>query len=77
MRQGQAFEPQKNKACVRWGKVKGAFTVPAKAGANKIKFRGRIGGKKLKPGRYRLNMQATDTTGKKSKVSRRRFRIVE
>ena len=66
-----------NKVCVRWGKVKGAFTVPAKAGANKIKFRGRIGGKTLKPGRYRLNMQATDATGKKSKVSRRRFKIVK
>lgn len=42
------------KACARFVKVRGSFTLTGKTGANSFRFRGRIGGKRLKPGRYRL-----------------------
>ena len=64
------------KACVRWAKVKGSFSIAGVAGKNSFKFRGRIGGKSLKPGRYRLNSQATDTAGNKAEVKRKSFKIV-
>jgi hypothetical protein len=63
-------------ACVRWVGVTGAFTVSATAGANAFAFRGRIGGRTLKPGRYRLNGRATDAAGNRSAVTRTQFRIV-
>jgi hypothetical protein len=56
--------------------VRGSFTIAAKAGKNRFKFRGRIGGRKLKPGRYRLNSRATDKAGNRSPIKRKRFRIV-
>jgi hypothetical protein len=61
----------------RWAKVRGTFTLPGKAGSNSFKFRGRIGGKKLKPGRYRLNGQATDNAGQRSAIKRKAFKIVK
>jgi hypothetical protein len=67
----------KKKSCTRWVKVRGSFTVPGKAGKNSFKFRGRIGGKKLKPARYRLNSQATDKARNKSAIKRKSFRIVK
>jgi streptogramin lyase len=67
----------KKKSCTRWVKVKGSFTVAAKAGKNSFKFRGRIGGKKLKTARYRLNSQATDKAGNKSALKRKGFKIVK
>jgi hypothetical protein len=64
------------KACVRWVQVKGSFTVAGKAGKNSFKFRGRIGGKRLKPGSYRLNGRSTDRAKNKSAIKRRAFKIV-
>jgi hypothetical protein len=66
----------KKKSCARWVKVKGSFTMPEKAGRNSFKFRGRIGGKKLKPGHYRLNGTATDLAKNTSAPKRRSFKIV-
>jgi hypothetical protein len=63
-------------ACTRWVNVRGSFTVAAKKGANKFTFRGRIGGRKLKPATYRLNGRATDKAGNKSALKRKSFRIV-
>ncbi len=62
--------------CTRWVKVKGSITVVGKAGQNSYKFRGRIGAKKLKVARYRLNGQATDAAGNRSAIKRKSFRIV-
>jgi len=67
---------RKKRACFRFVKVKRSFSVPAKAGKNRVRFRGRIGGRKLKRGRYRLNARATDVAGNKSALKRKRFRIV-
>ena len=75
--QGQHQATRKKKACTRWVKVRGSFTVPGKAGKNTFTFRGRVGGKSLKPGSYRLNSQATDTAKNKSALKRKGFRIVK
>ena len=48
-----------------------------KAGRNSFTFRGRIGGKKLRPASYRLNSQATDRSGNKSAIKRKNFKIVK
>jgi hypothetical protein len=58
------------------GRLSVAFTVNGKAGKNSFKFRGRIGGRMLKRGRYRLSSVATDAAGNKSAVMRKRFKIV-
>jgi hypothetical protein len=45
-------------------------------GANRFGFTGRIGGRKLRRGRYYLVAQATDAAGNRSAKERVRFRIV-
>lgn len=67
---------RKKKRCTRWVAVKGSFTVAGNAGANSFTFRGRIGGKKLKPGAYRLSAQATDPAKNTSLPKRKKFKIV-
>jgi hypothetical protein len=58
----------------KWKSVKGSFTVAGKAGRNSFTFRGRVGGKTLKPGSYRLTGAAK---AKKAGVPKRKgFRIV-
>jgi hypothetical protein len=57
--------------CSRFKPVKGSFTHSGQAGAKSFKFSGRIGGKGLKPGSYRL-------VGKTGPVSRTAsFKIVK
>ena len=63
--------------CTLWKNVTGSFTVPGKTGANTFTFRGRIGGKKLRPASYRLNGTATDPAKNKSLPKRKGFRIVK
>ena len=46
------MRPRRNARCIR--KVKGGFSATGASGQNKFKFSGRISGKGLKPGRYRL-----------------------
>ena len=62
--------------CTRWKKVSGSFTRSGEAGRNSFRFTGRIGGKRLKPGRYRLVAAARDGAGNRARVVRRTFRIV-
>jgi hypothetical protein len=59
------------KKCSRFRPVKGSFTDSGQAGANSFKFSGRIQGKGLKPGRYRL----VGKTGSVSKAAS--FKIVK
>jgi len=61
---------------VRWVAVKGRFTVPGLRGTNRIKLRGRIGGKSLRPGSYRLNARQTDRAANRSRTKRTAFKIV-
>jgi hypothetical protein len=62
--------------CTRWVTVRGSFGVTGAAGENAFTFRGRVGGKSLKPGSYRLTGQATDSAGNASLLRRRGFEIV-
>jgi PKD domain-containing protein len=49
---------------------------PVEKGKNKIKFTGRYGKRKLKPGRYRAKLRVKDADGTKSAVKKARFRVV-
>jgi hypothetical protein len=61
--------------CSRF-KAVGRFSGAAKGGANVKTFNWKIGRKKLKPGRYRATLVATDAAGNRSKPKRLRFRVV-
>jgi hypothetical protein len=58
------------KKCARFRALKGSFTDQGAAGANGFRFSGRIGGRALKPGKYRL----VATTGRSDR--RASFKIV-
>jgi hypothetical protein len=62
--------------CTRFVKVDGSFTIAGKAGTNSFTFRGRMGGKALRPGSYRLDSQAADPAKNMSPVKRKAFAIV-
>jgi hypothetical protein len=59
------------------GSGAGSFGVPGAAGENAFTFRGRVGGKALKPGSYRLTGQAIDSAGNASPLRRKGFEIVQ
>jgi hypothetical protein len=66
---------RKRKRCTRVVTLKGSFTRIGAAGKNSFHFTGRLNGRKLKPGRYRL--VATPTVGgTKGKPTSSAFRIV-
>ena len=62
--------------CRRWVAVKGSFSVPGKEGANRIRLRGRLGGRTLALGAYRLNARETDLAALRSATKRTTFKIV-
>jgi DNA-binding beta-propeller fold protein YncE len=64
------------KRCTRYAKLRGSFTHKDSAGANHLKFRGRLRGHKLSPGRYRLVATPRDPSGNVGKPARHGFRIV-
>jgi hypothetical protein len=53
----------------------GALSVDGNSGANALKLTGKLGGKTLKPGRYRLTLTAVDGAKLGSKPLRLAFRI--
>jgi hypothetical protein len=66
---------RKAKRCTRFVAVRTLSRV-GKAGPNKVAFSGRIGTKKLRPGRYRAVLRAKDGAGNASTAKRLTFRIV-
>jgi hypothetical protein len=62
--------------CKRHVLVSGSFTHGGQAGRNAFQFTGRISGRKLSRGRYRLTGIARDATGNVSAPKRAQFRIV-
>jgi CSLREA domain-containing protein len=60
----------------RWAAMTGAFARRGVRGANRFRFTGRLSGKRLGPGRYRLLAIARDAAGNVSRLVRREFRIV-
>jgi hypothetical protein len=55
---------------VRWKTLRGGLTKPGVQGANKIRFNGRLRGKALKAGGYRIVLKPTDGAGNVGKVVR-------
>lgn len=54
---------RKGKRCTRARGIPGSFTYRGKVGDNTFRFSGRMNGKALKPGRYRLTGLARDIVG--------------
>jgi hypothetical protein len=68
-------ETQHRTACVRWVPVRGSFKRSAGPGAVSFRFAGRIGGRRLPPGRYRLLAAPRDALGTAGAVKRAPFMI--
>lgn len=62
--------------CTRTKSVRGSFARAGVAGANSFTFTGRVGGKALRPGSYRLVAVAVDAAGNRSIPAARAFSIV-
>ena len=65
---------RRGRSCKRWVRVGKSFTQPAKEGANRFRFTGRVSGRKLKPRRYRLRAVPVNGAGTGGAVNRA-FRI--
>jgi hypothetical protein len=57
---------RKGKTCSRYVALPGAINTIAAAGANSFAWNGKLGGKKLAPGKYRLTAIAKDAAGNAS-----------
>lgn len=60
----------------RWKTIAGAVVRQGRAGANSFRWQGKLGGKRLKPGRYRLAATARSADGAEAQTVRRSFRVV-
>ncbi len=63
------------RTCVRDVRVRGSITTQLAAGANTIRISGRVGGKRLARGRYKLVVAARDAAGNRTTSSGLTFRI--
>lgn len=71
----QSRKTRAGAACVRWVSVRGSFKRSAGAGPASFRFAGRIGGRRLAPGRYRLIAAPRDALGTGGAVKRAGFRV--
>jgi Glycine rich protein len=62
--------------CTRYVPVRGSFRHRAQPGLNTLLFSGRVGGRRLALGRYRLTAVAVDGARNRSSAVRKAFRIV-
>ena len=67
---------RRKKHCTLVTPVRGSFRHRAAAGSNSFTFTGRLGGKSLKPGSYRLTAVARDPAGNVSRALTKPFTIV-
>lgn len=65
------------KRCTVVRKVRGSFTRSTAAGQDQFRFTARVGGRSLKPGRYRLTASAKDAAGNSSTASTATFTVVK
>jgi hypothetical protein len=72
----QTRRNRKRKRCTRYTRVRGSFTHQGRTGGNSFRFSGRLRGRKLRPGRYRLAVVPTDAAGNRGNTVRATFRIV-
>ncbi len=75
--QKQTKKNAKRRRCTRWVPVATAFSERAGRGASKLSFAGGFGEHTFKPGRYRMQLVATDAAKNRSRVKTVTFRIVE
>jgi Tol biopolymer transport system component len=75
---GRCVKPRKGlkRRCTRYVVVATLTRTRTKLGANRVAFSGRIGARKLKPGRYRATVGAVDAAGNRAKAKRVTFRVV-
>ena len=66
---------RKARRCTIWRAVSGSFRVTGDRGKNRFTFTGRIGGRMLAPGRYRLVARPRGAAGSSGKPVRARFSI--
>ena len=66
---------RRGRRCVRYVRVRGSFTRAGDAGANAFRFTGRMAGRTLRLGRYRLAARPT-AAGRAGNATRATFRIV-
>ena len=64
------------KHCSLWRTLPQGFSKALPTGASSLRFSGRLGGRKLTPGKYRLLAVATGTTGKASAPASSGFTIL-
>jgi hypothetical protein len=67
---------RKRARCTRFVTLRGSFGQAAKAGANKRAFDGKLRGRPLARGSYRLVATAVDAAGNKGKQARASFRVL-
>lgn len=60
--------------CTRYVAVKGSFKTTGKSGPNRLAWNGKVGGKALKKGTYRL-VAVAKTSSDSSQVVRTSFRV--
>ena len=56
-------------------RVRGTVSLRSAAGARRLRLSGRLGGRRLRPGRYRLTLVAVDAAGNRSRARVVSFRI--
>lgn len=66
----------KKKNCTRWVTVKGSLSLPVVAGANSLKFNGKVGKRKLGAGTYRATVVVTSATGYQSNPVTKTFKVL-
>lgn len=71
----QTAANRSRKACKRYVKLPGRIVKDGKVGLNRTTLAAKIGGRKLKPGRYRLTAVARDAAGQNSTPKRTAFRV--
>ncbi|MDP8967994.1 MAG: hypothetical protein M3N04_05285 [Actinomycetota bacterium] len=66
----------KRRGTVRWVNMRGTLRHQGKAGSNERRFDGRLQGRRLKRGRYRLVAVARDAAGNRSQAKRVAFGVL-
>jgi hypothetical protein len=66
---------RKRPRCTRFVRIGGTVKLTGKSGANSIKFNAKVGGRSLKPGKYRATATATDSAGQTSAAVKASFKI--
>ena len=67
---------RRRRHCTRYVAIRGSFTHRGRAGANSLRFTGRVSGRKLRLGRHRLVATPLAADGRRGTSIRKLFRII-